>query len=625
MDEALLSYYNRELAYLRQQGAAFAERHPKIAGRLRLDRDNVEDPHVSRLLEGFAFLTARIRQKLDDSFPELTEALMGVLYPDYHAPVPSLTVAQIYLLRERLEVRHVPAGTLIVTRDHPRGPCFYRSCYDTVIYPLQVESAQFAAQPFKAPPLPTAARPLPTSGNSTNGNATPLPNRSQAVLRIALRAERGSRLSELKPPSLRFFLNGQPQLSFRLYEWLLQHATAIALARDAADPAPRFLPPTALRARGFDEADAALPSDGRTGTAHRLLTEYNAFPEKFLFVELEGLAECWDDYGESATLYVYFDRSHPELTQGVGATSLLLGCAPFVNLYERNLASFLGRDVGYERQLVTDRHGESSEEIHSILHLHALDSDRNRRTLLPFYGHHRQPAAEAGEPLYWHTRREPSTWHNGHPSLGTDTFVTFVDREFAVTHPQRDWMIGGRVLCTNRDLPDQLPFGPDQPNFDFEHGGAGLRIRCITPPTPTLHPALREATRWQLATQLSLQHLDGPHGLQTLKALLRLYDFRQLPESRAISDGIASLAARPSTLRIARGGRSAFCQGTCIELELDEQFYSDAGLHLFCTVLSEVLAHFCTINTFVQLSVRLRQRPGSVITWPPRSGYQSLI
>src|SRR2546430_4249034 len=99
MADELLSYYNRELAYLRRLGGEFAEAHPKIAGRLRMTADAVEDPHVSRLLEGVAFLNARIRQKLDDDFPELTDAILGQLYPHYLAPVPSMTIVQFRAAR----------------------------------------------------------------------------------------------------------------------------------------------------------------------------------------------------------------------------------------------------------------------------------------------------------------------------------------------------------------------------------------------------------------------------------------------------------------------------------------------------------------------------------------------
>lgn len=609
MDEALLSYYNRELTYLRQLGAEFADKHPKIAGRLRLGRDVVEDPHVSRLIESFAFLTARIRHKLDDSFPELTEALMGVLYPDYHAPIPSLSIAQLYLIPQRTEIRHVPAGEQLFTDASNRGICIYRTCFDTTIYPIRVDSTRFNEQPFRAPSLPQRL------------SATP----AQAVLRIDLRCEEGAPLAALAPEVLRFFVSGQPQLSHRLYEYLLRHVTAIAIARNPFDSDAIFLAPSHLHSRGFADADAALPADGRSGTAHRLLTEYFAFPEKFLFVEIQGLERAWQNFDDTASIYLYFDRSHPELVQGVGDSTLLLGCTPIVNLFEQPIERLYGRDIGYENRVDIDATHSRCADVHTLLGVQAEDASGNRVSLQPFYGSHRSEDDIGAPNLYWHIRREVSHWFNGRPSEGLETYLSFVDPNFEIAHPDKHWVIGGKALCTNRDLPNHLPFGPDQPHMQFYEGGAGLRVRCITAPTPTLQPALRDASRWQLVTQLSLQHFSGPDGLQTLKETLRLYDFKQLPESRAIIDGIVGLKCGLATARIARDGRATICQGTQIELELDEHFYSGSGLHLFSAVLSEFFAHYCTINTFVQLIVHVRQRPGSTVQWPPRSGKQTLL
>lgn len=604
MDEALLSYYNRELAYLRKLGAEFAATHPKIAGRLRLDRDTVEDPHVSRLIESFAFLTARIRHKLDDSFPELTEALMGVLYPDYHAPIPSVSIAQIRLIPERLETRIIPAGEQFYIPLEQLGNCVYRSCYDTIVYPLHITRAQFSSAPFHAPP----------PGQST---------RAKAVLRIDLACESGTTLKEVAPASLRFFLNGQPQLTFRLYEQLLAHATAIVVSRHDDDPQPAVLAPCALKPRGLAAEDAVLPADGRSGSAHRLLIEHFAFPEKFLFVELGELATIWHDFDTQASVFIYFDQSHPELVHGVQASTLLLSCTPIVNLFQQRLEPIHARDISYENRLRPDASLARCGDIHTVLSLYAQDAGGHRIDIQPFYGSHRNASAQPR--LYWHLRREISQWFNGRASRGLDSYLSLVDGSFQVTAPDSDWIIGGEVLCTNRDLPDHLPYGPDQPRIDFYEGGAGLRVRCVTPATATIQPALDDASRWQLITQLSLQHFSGPDGLQVLQETLRLFDFRQLPETRAIIEGVRGLACSATTARITRGGRASICHGTRIEVELDDQHFGGTGLYLFSAILSEFFAHYCAINTFVQLVVTVYQRPGTVIEWPPRCGKQHLI
>lgn len=611
MDEALLSYYNRELAYLRKLGAEFAEKHPKIAGRLRLDRYTVEDPHVSRLIESFAFLTARIRHKLDDSFPELTEALMGLLYPDYHAPIPSLSIARFYLLPQQRAVQRLPAGTPLQTNSNPLGKVRYRTCYDTEIYPLRLTKAQFFSRPFQAPPLPDRVQ----------------VGSSQAVLRFQINSTADVPLAELQPTRLRLYLNGQPQLTFRLYEFLCRHATAVALAEHPKDPHPVFHRPSdCLQPVGFQQSEAVLPESGRNSTAHRLLSEYFVFPEKFLFIDFEVPSEAWTRLDSEATIYIYFAKTHAELVQGVSEDNLLLGCTPIINLFQQRLASLNAGKMGYEAKLCVDTGHDPCADIHTLEEVYATNWQSERKDLQPFYGSHRAPREADSQPLYWSLRREIGHWHNGRISHGIDCYLSIVDSNFNISSPGEQWHIHGSALCTNRDLPNQLPFGPGEPKLSFwDVGPDGLRIDCVSAPTPTLLPRLGNTTRWQLVTQLSLQHFSGEEGLQTLKETLRLYDFQQIPESGAIINGLVGLKAEFATARVRREGRAAYCQGTRIELELDEQSYSGSGIYLFSAVLSEFFAQYSSINSFVQLIVNIRQRPEGRIEWPPRSGTQALL
>lgn len=611
MDENLLSYYNRELAYLRSQGADFAERHPKIAGRLRVDRDVVEDPHVSRLIESFAFLTARVRYKLDDEFPELTQALMGTLFPDYHAPVPSMSIVAFEPIPERAEPHQVPAGTLLYSDDNPDGTCYFSTCYPTEALPVRVEEARFQALPFEAPPQPRDATELETA---------------QGLLRLTLRAQGGALLSEIAPRRLRLYINGQPQFAFRLYEYLLRHTFGATLAAHAKDPDATALGPRCITPVGLTESDQVLPMDGRGAPAHRLLAEYFAFPEKFLFVDLHFPEDAWRTFGDRAHLYLYSRETHPELVQGVGRDALILGATPVVNLFRHTTEAVAAADVGYETPLRVDATNADCADVHTVADVYAVDAEGNRVTLPPFYGTPRADAEDDVLPdIHWHTRRELSAWHNGRPSRGLETHLSFVDREGRLTDPDRDWVLYADVLCTNRDLPDNLPFGPQQPALAFLEGGAGLETRCVCAPTRTILPRLDDATRWQLVTHLSLQQFGGEDGLQVLKQTLRLYDFGQTRENAAVINGLAGLRLEPATARVSRQGRAGICQGTRIYLDVDDARYTGSGVFLFSAILSEFFAQYCALNTFVQLIVRSRQRPESEIVWPPRSGNQTLL
>ncbi|NOY73164.1 MAG: type VI secretion system baseplate subunit TssF [Gammaproteobacteria bacterium] len=609
MDDVLLSYYNRELAYIRRLGADFAEQHPKIAGRLRLDKDVVEDPHVSRLIESFAFLTARIRHTIDDSFPELTEALMGLLYPDYHAPLPSMSIVQFRALDDVPKTSIVTRGRLLGTELTSRGRCYYRSCYDTQVLPIHADAAQFSNYPVKAPKLPA------------NRNTTAV---SQAVLKVSIHPFTGTSLNDIEASELRFYINAQPQIAFRLHEYLLNHVTGIAFARHPGDPDVEFFPGTLLTACGLDDLEAAIEFDGRTSTAHRLLAEYFAFPEKFLFVKLAGMNTFWDKFKDGFNLYIYFDQTHAELVQGVDSDTLMLGCSPVVNLFNEPIESIQASDVGIETKLRVSNTHTHCADIHSVKQVYANNSDGERITLKPFYGAHQHRNSDDSR-IYWHLRRENSQWYGGAVSHGTDTYIAFVDENFKALTPDSHWIINADVLCTNRDLPNKLPFGPDQPRMDFMEGGAGLRIKCLTAPSATIQPKLDEATRWQLVTQLSLQNFMGEEGLLILKETLQLYDFQKTRESRSIVEGITGMNTQITTARLLQQGRSAICQGTHITIEFDESYYSGSGLYLFSVLLSEFFSQFCTINSFTELTIQIKQRPGSPINWPPRNGKQVLV
>ncbi|MEX0871310.1 MAG: type VI secretion system baseplate subunit TssF, partial [Aquisalimonadaceae bacterium] len=594
MDDALLSYYNRELAYLRKMGGKFAEDHPKIARRLRLENDAVEDAHVARLFQSFAFLAARIRHVLDDSFPELTEALMQGLFRDCQAPIPSMCVVRMTSPDGNPESATRPRGTMLHTDSNPLGKVFYQTCFAADVLPINVSDASFHAQPFEAPTLPEA---IGTQGNP-------------GMLRLTLRTHPGIPLASVAPNRLRFFLDGHPRMTFKLYEFLLNNAVGIAIAEHARDPNAVFLPANRLNPCGFADHEAALPDQERVPSADRLLTEYFAFPEKFLFVELDGLENVWSHFGEKANIYIYFNQSHSALLQGVSSGTLVLGATPAVNLFEQNIDPLHASELTEETRLSVGSANRESMDIHTLKHVYLRTSNQTQQTLFPFHGAHRTSPTQHQE-LYWQVRREVSHWINGRPSRGIDTYLSFVDADFRESAPERNSVIKGKALCTNRDLPDNLPFGADQPELDFFEGGSGMQVRCVTAPTQTILPMLDGGARWQLVTQLSLQHFMGEHGLQILKAVLGLYDFKQIPDNQAVIEALVGLNAELATARLTLDGRAVICQGTRVTLEVDE--HRTSGLYLFSAVLSELFAQYCTLNTFVQLQVTSRQRPGSAI------------
>ncbi|HEX3868979.1 MAG TPA: type VI secretion system baseplate subunit TssF, partial [Pirellulales bacterium] len=271
--------YENELAYIRKQGAAFAQRRPKIADRLRVDRETgvADDPHVERLIEAFAFLTARTRLKLEDEFPELTQALLGTLYPHYLAPIPSFGIAQFDVdpQRARLPEGHTISRHSRLVAPEVRGVgCHFRTAYPVTLWPVSVARGSYQTPPFD--------REVPTPN--------PALGRVRSLIRIRIEVGAGMSLNELNLDRLRFFINGDDPLVHKLYELIFNHAiTVMVTGRAAPNTPPLVLGPGALKPVGFDRDEGLLPYSPRSFIGYRLLTEYFAFPQKFQFFDVTGL------------------------------------------------------------------------------------------------------------------------------------------------------------------------------------------------------------------------------------------------------------------------------------------------------------------------------------------------
>ena len=607
MSEDLLPYYNRELADVRRLGAQFAEAQPKIAGRLRLGPDSAEDPHVERLIEAFAYLNARTRLKLEDEFPEITESLLGVLYPHYQAPLPSMAVVEFELDPEQNELtagHTVPRHALLETEPIDGEPCRFRTVYPMTLWPIALTEAALGRPPFPAP--------------ATRHTAA-----AASVLRLTLE-HRGSAgtFAALELGSLRFFLKGQPQHAYRLYELILNHTLGVALASSPEDPSPVLLRPDWLRPVGFGRDEGVLPYTARSLTGYRLLTEYFAYPQKFLFIDLAGLdRRALARLGRRMEVYLYLDQEAPDL-EHLSADNFRLGCTPVVNLYPKRAEPIQLTHTDFEYRVAPDARRPRSHEVYSIDRVTASAPSGEAAEYQPFFSvkHAEGPGAARA---YWHAaRRAGESADEGRADAGTEVCVSLVDlnREPAAT---ADWTLDVETTCLNRDLPHRLPFGGGQPRLQLSEGDALVaRVSCLTPPTPTLRPARRRGALWRLVSHLSLNHLSlvNEGKADALREILKLYDFADSPQTRQTIDGVVDVAARRVACRV--GG--AVLQGVEATLTFDEERFS-GGLFLFASVLERFLALYCSVNSFTKLTARVRGREGVLRSWPPRTGERVLV
>ena len=613
MSDALLPYYNRELAAIRKDAAEFADAYPKVAGRLRIAGDTVDDPYVGRLLEGVAFLAGRVQHRLDDELPEISDALLEMLSPHLLAPVPSMITLRLTGAPElRVPVR-VPRGLPVETEPVRGEKVRFRTCHDVTLWPLTLESARLAGLPLIAP-------------------ANPRANGAVACLRLVLRsAFPDLPIAEIGVDRLRLHLHGVGHNAALLHELLCTSTLSIACADGSGDARPTILPPTALRPAGFETDESALPWPRRAFAGHRLLTEYFAFAEKFLYVDLDGLdARSLVQQGDRLELFIYLSRSMPELERTISAENFALGCTPAINLFPQRCEPIALDGTQAEWLVVPDARRPAALEIYSIEEVRESRADGSRRFVLPF---HRLGRAEAeGEMADMHfiaARRTAMP-----PLTGTQTALLLHDDRFDPARPA-DGVLTVEALCCNRDLPAMLPFGGQtadrrpQPELSIAAGGSPVAAaEAISPPTPTLRPNLRERSAWKLVSHLALNHLSvtgGEQGALALRELLRLHDLRDTPETRAALAALLAVDARPGVARLPGGRPGALVRGLDVTLTFDAQSWQAGGLYLLAATLERFLALQVSVNSFVRTAVALRGRPGLVTRFPPRSGTRVLL
>jgi type VI secretion system protein ImpG len=606
MSDELLAYYNRELSFLRRMASGYAERHPKIAGRLALGADASEDPHVERLIQSFAFLNARTRRKLDDELPELTESLLGVLYPHYQAPVPSMGVVELTLGAEQTELpegKLIPAGAPIETDPFDEGETVkFRTCYPVTLWPVVVEQVALARPPFPAPP--------PRSGGV------------KAVLKLALRhLAHGASLRTLRLGSLRLYLAGQDQHSNLLYELLCNHVLDIAAARHPKEGVVRWLDPKkALHPVGFGPDEGMLPYPTRSFLGYRLLTEFFLFPQKFHFLDLVGLGEALPaDVEGRVELYLYLSRAVPDLEPYVNEDAIRLGCTPAVNLYSKRAEPVRLDEVETEYRIAPDARRPLAHEIHTIERVIASSSGGDEVEVHPFFSVRHGGAS--GKQAFWHSSRRPAEQSGRVIDRGTEVYLSLIDLEGG---PSRlaGWTLEVEATCLNRDLPERLPFGGDSlPLRLTEGGGLVSRVTPLVKFTPTFRLGEKRGLLWRLISHLSLNHLSLMDDTgEALREILKLYDFSSSARVQKLISGIRSVTGEAD---VARPG-GVVCRGTRVTVAFDEAGYSANDLYLFASVLERFFALYCTVNSFSRL-VAKRGDDKELKRWPPRVGERVLI
>ncbi|HEU0184855.1 MAG TPA: type VI secretion system baseplate subunit TssF [Blastocatellia bacterium] len=622
MRDELLGYYERELIFLRQMGAEFAEKYPKIAGRLLLEPDKCEDPHVERMIEAFAFLAGRIHLKLDDELPEITEAFLNVLYPHYLAPIPSMSIAKFSLdpAQGKLSTAYeIGRGTILYSRPIHGAPCRFRTAYPVTLWPVEVVSGAYES-----------LDPMSSRGRWET-----------AEIRIGMRCVNGVKLSQLKAGQeqnapaldrLRFYLSGEAQLVYPMYEAIFNNAVNVEIRPKASGrgtrkmPSRVMLPASSLKPVGFESDESMLGYTARSFPGYRLLSEYFAFPEKFLFFDVTGLGEAVRaGFGEAFEIVIHVRNVAPPRAQ-VKADTFQLGCAPIVNLFRKVAEPIDLTHQQLEYRVIPDIHQQMGSEIYSVDSVYSVAPNTEVvKEFQPFYSFGHSYERDQASSFWYATRRSSPRKDD----QGTDVYISFVDLNFNLRMPGVETVTVG-ALCTNRDLPGQLPFGSREGDFEVENAGPLSRVRCLRKPTDTFRPPMRRGAHWRLISHLTLnrlslvdEHKEG--APEALREILLLYDFMDSAATRKHIRGIDRVSSRRVVRQTGSRIGTGFVRGVETTIDFDETQYVGSGVFLFASVLERFLGLYASVNSFNQLVARTKQREGELRRWTPRAGDQILL
>jgi type VI secretion system protein ImpG len=602
-DEDFLRFYFDELTYLREAGARFAEDHPRIAARLEMPHGETADPHVERLIESFAFLTARLQRQMHAEFPAITTTLLGALYPQLIQPLPPMSIACFDVgstVRSLTEGFPIRRNTPLFAQIPGGLTCRFRTCYDTTLWPVTVTHAAVEQPGYEQRGL------------------------NKSLLHIRLEAREDLLKNPEFLPRLRLFLDGPPELTATLYEMLFANTVDVLLL-DKSSSTPVSLGIGALKHVGFAPEESVLPCPPQAMPGYGLLQEYFSFRQKFLFFDVENLSRraCAASSARSSSVLdlLFVLRDSPKQEPALSPRTFRLGCTPIINLFAKTSEPIRLDHYQLEYRLVADYRREATTEIHSISGVSASANPLEpSRTYAPFYSF-RYAAAEQTSQAFWHSRRVKADRGD---LLGTDIYLSFVDRLFQPAMPA-DQTVFAHTLCTNRWLASQLP---ERVALNIEESTPVLQISCLTKPTHPFYPHLDGPPLWRFISALSLHSaslMESTRGLDGLREILRLFCFSEQAWTRQEIEGICEMHTRKVVHRSGSDAWRGFRRGTEVTFLFDPMNFRSSSALLLALVLRHFLGLYCSVNTFTQVVAMRHNVPGEWKRWAPLAGCQEML
>ncbi len=604
---------------MRDMGAEFARHFPKVAGRLGMEGLECADPYVERMLEGFAFLTARVHLKIEEEYPKFCQHLLEIVYPDYLAPLPSMTVVQLQpdcSDPDLAKGQVIERGASIESGlgQNMQTPCEYRTSHDVKLFPVTVVDADY----------------LGTRAALANLGIKPT-RQVSAGLRIGIEVAKGVDVSDLKMKELPIFIGGSGTIPTALLEHVLAGVCGFSvMTGDKKDRQVFSLSRDNVCAFGFEPEQALLNYQSRSFEGYRLLREYFAFPERFRFINFTGLDRALPKgTGQRFDLIVHLDTRNSDLENVIGKNNFLPFCVPAINLFPKRADRITLNNIDHEFHVLADRSRPLDYEVHQVLAVAGYGKQaEERKQFLPFYGLTDAHIPAENSAFYAVHRKSRLLSSRQHSSgarsgyLGQEVFISLVDAEEA-PYSTKLAQLGVKTMCSNRDLPMQIPLGQKDGDFTLTFNAPVEKIRCVAGPTRPRTQVTTGDYVWRIINHLSLNFLslidDNPdEGAAALRELLQLYTKGDTVGERQIN-GLLSVTAKAVTRRLPIPGPISFGRGLEIKMVLDETAFEAGGMYLFGSVMSEFFRKYVSINHVTEVIV-LTDSKTEVARWAVKAG-----
>jgi len=541
------------------------------------------DPDVERLLEGVAFLTAQLRQKLDDEFPEIIHELVKLIWPHYLRPIPATSIIAFKPKPSLKQSLTIPSGIQVSSRPVEGTSCQFKTCYPVDIHPVEIVDAAY---------VETAGRPP----------------------RVTLGMQvRGMGLSDWQVKSLRFYLSGQNVAAMDLYLLLSRYLQSITL-RSKEGGATCVLESESVQSVGFSDDESLIPYPGNAFPGYRVLQEYFILPEKFLFVDISGW-ELWQERGDGNQFEIDFEfKEVPFSIDRITKNDFVLSATPVINIFSMDADPIRMDHHRTEYRLRPSGSNASHYQIYSVDNIVGhVQGTAKEREYIPF------------ELFVSKTDKKPVFHTHIRSSLigsGFDVYLSIIyPAGSEAPYPET---LSIQLQCTNGFLPENLHVGdiciPTGSTPEY------VEFKDLRAPTSTILPSLGSNLLWHLISNLSL-NLSSISSPEKLQALLGLYNFEEhrdrpafLANQKRIA-GIEDLQVKASDRLV--GG--VLIRGQEIHLRSRQDHFSGPGdLFLFGCILDYFLGSYASINAFTQFSIK-EVLSGDRLQWRARLGEHPLL